>query len=80
MKKHNPETPILIREATGVAPKVWARYSESRFTIEPMVKKVGLTWWLAMGRERSEELAGEFGQPCAIRKTRTRLTIHARTE
>lgn len=27
MKKHNPETPILIREATGVAPKVFARYS-----------------------------------------------------
>ncbi|KPI37707.1 NADH-ubiquinone oxido 10.5 kDa subunit [Cyphellophora attinorum] len=28
MKKHNPETPILIREATGVAPKVWARYAK----------------------------------------------------
>jgi len=26
MKKYNPETPILIREASGVEPKVWARY------------------------------------------------------
>ena len=26
MKHHNPSTPILIREATGVEPKVWARY------------------------------------------------------
>ncbi|EHY57498.1 hypothetical protein ABEF95_012692 [Exophiala dermatitidis] len=26
MKHHNPNTPILIREATGVEPKVWARY------------------------------------------------------
>lgn len=26
MKKHNPSTPILIREAQGIEPKVWARY------------------------------------------------------
>ena len=26
MKKHNPNTPILIREAQGVEPRVWARY------------------------------------------------------
>ncbi|KIV90958.1 hypothetical protein PV10_05556 [Exophiala mesophila] len=26
MKHHNPSTPILIREATGVEPKIWARY------------------------------------------------------
>ncbi|KEF61922.1 NADH dehydrogenase (ubiquinone) 1 alpha subcomplex 2 [Exophiala aquamarina CBS 119918] len=26
MKHHNPNTPILIREATGVDPKIWARY------------------------------------------------------
>ncbi|RMD42922.1 hypothetical protein DV735_g2175, partial [Chaetothyriales sp. CBS 134920] len=30
MKKHNPEIPILIREATGVAPRVWARYQLGR--------------------------------------------------
>ncbi|KAI5922329.1 thioredoxin-like protein [Camillea tinctor] len=26
MKKNNPETPILIREAAGTLPKVYARY------------------------------------------------------
>lgn len=26
MKKHNPHTPIMIREASGVEPKVYARY------------------------------------------------------
>jgi len=26
MKHHNPTTPILIREATGIEPKLWARY------------------------------------------------------
>lgn len=26
MKHHNPSIPILIREATDVEPKVWARY------------------------------------------------------
>jgi NADH dehydrogenase (ubiquinone) 1 alpha subcomplex subunit 2 len=26
MKKHNPHTPILIREAADTQPKVWARY------------------------------------------------------
>jgi NADH dehydrogenase (ubiquinone) 1 alpha subcomplex subunit 2 len=26
MKKHNPHTPIMIREALGVEPKVFARY------------------------------------------------------
>lgn len=26
MKKHNPHTPILIREAAGTLPRVYARY------------------------------------------------------
>ncbi|EAW15590.1 L51/S25/CI-B8 domain-containing protein [Aspergillus fischeri NRRL 181] len=26
MKKHNPQTPILIREAAGTLPRVYARY------------------------------------------------------
>lgn len=26
MKKYNPHTPIMIREALGVEPKVYARY------------------------------------------------------
>ncbi|KAK5991061.1 Complex I [Cladobotryum mycophilum] len=26
MKKHNPNTPILLREAAGTIPKIYARY------------------------------------------------------
>ena len=26
MKKNNPHTPIMLREALGVSPKMWARY------------------------------------------------------
>lgn len=29
MKKYNPHTPIMIREALGVEPKVYARYGTS---------------------------------------------------
>jgi hypothetical protein len=29
MKKHNPHTPILIREASGIEPTLYARYSLS---------------------------------------------------
>jgi hypothetical protein len=29
MKKHNPYTPILIREASGTEPKLYARYGAS---------------------------------------------------
>ncbi|KAF2197477.1 NADH dehydrogenase, alpha subcomplex, subunit 2 [Delitschia confertaspora ATCC 74209] len=39
MKKHNPYTPILIREASGVEPKVYARYE---FGKEKMVPLKGL--------------------------------------
>ncbi|KAJ5203767.1 NADH-ubiquinone oxidoreductase 10.5 kDa subunit [Penicillium cinerascens] len=27
MKKHNPHTPIMMREATGTEPRVFARYA-----------------------------------------------------
>lgn len=29
MKKNNPDTPILIREAQGTLPKIYARYGPS---------------------------------------------------
>lgn len=37
MKKNNPHTPILIREAMGVEPKVWARYEYGREKMEPLM-------------------------------------------
>ncbi|EYE97007.1 L51/S25/CI-B8 domain-containing protein [Aspergillus ruber CBS 135680] len=30
MKKHNPHTPILVREAAGTLPRVYARYDLGR--------------------------------------------------
>jgi hypothetical protein len=30
MKKNNPYTPIMLREAAGTQPKVYARYGEMR--------------------------------------------------
>lgn len=32
MKKHNPHTPIMIREASGTEPTVYARFGASRHT------------------------------------------------
>ena len=31
MKKHNPHTPILIREAAGTLPRVYARYGTFKY-------------------------------------------------
>ncbi|RYP53622.1 hypothetical protein DL769_010491 [Monosporascus sp. CRB-8-3] len=42
MKKNNPHTPILIREAQGVLPKVYARYGSSIY----------------LGKEKSQSLEG----------------------
>ncbi|KAJ0300035.1 hypothetical protein COL516b_008777 [Colletotrichum fioriniae] len=37
MKKNNPQTPILIREAAGTLPKIYARYGLSDKQIEDTV-------------------------------------------
>jgi len=36
MKAKNPQTPILIREALDVEPKVWARYEYGREKMIPL--------------------------------------------
>jgi len=41
MKKNNPYTPILIREALGVEPKIWARYEYGREKMEPLIGQSG---------------------------------------
>ncbi|KAI9831524.1 MAG: hypothetical protein M1826_003414 [Phylliscum demangeonii] len=47
MKKNNPHTPILLREALHVEPRVWARYGLSdkqiEETVTALVKKGGST-------------------------------------
>ncbi|GAB1191429.1 hypothetical protein APSETT444_000602 [Aspergillus pseudonomiae] len=40
MKKHNPHVPILIREASGTLPKVYARYGLSDAQIEEKLTKL----------------------------------------
>ncbi|KKK21834.1 NADH-ubiquinone oxidoreductase subunit [Aspergillus ochraceoroseus] len=37
MKKHNPHTPIMMREAAGTLPRVYARYGLSDKQIEEAV-------------------------------------------
>ncbi|KAJ5100613.1 hypothetical protein N7456_006665 [Penicillium angulare] len=36
MKKHNPHTPILMREAAGTVPRVFARYDLGKETQEAL--------------------------------------------
>ncbi|KAJ5484841.1 NADH-ubiquinone oxidoreductase 10.5 kDa subunit [Penicillium diatomitis] len=36
MKKHNPHTPIMIREAAGTEPRVFARYAFGKETQEAL--------------------------------------------
>ncbi|KAF2155703.1 NADH dehydrogenase, alpha subcomplex, subunit 2 [Myriangium duriaei CBS 260.36] len=36
MKKNNPSTPILIREAQGIEPRVWARYGFGKEKVESL--------------------------------------------
>ncbi|CEL01843.1 thioredoxin-like protein [Aspergillus pseudodeflectus] len=36
MKKHNPHTPILVREASGTLPRVYARYGFGKETEEAL--------------------------------------------
>ena len=53
MKKNNPQTPILIREAQGTLPKVFARYGACELTCD-VVKLIGAEF----GNEKSQSLEG----------------------
>ncbi len=54
MKKHNPHTPILIREATDTSPKIWTRFGGSIL----QQCKVSVDLGTGQGKEISESLAG----------------------
>ena len=41
MKKNNPHIPILIREALGVEPKVWARYEYGKEQVKSLKGELG---------------------------------------
>lgn len=66
MKKNNPHVPIMIREGTGVLPRIYARYGEldlrpywSRYVggSGPVVITDGCT---DLGQEKSRSLEGMF--------------------
>ena len=40
MKKHNPHTPIMIREASGIEPKVYARYEFGKEKMETLKGRI----------------------------------------
>ncbi|KAL8998962.1 MAG: hypothetical protein Q9169_002068 [Polycauliona sp. 2 TL-2023] len=50
MKKNNPHTPIMIREALGVEPKVFARYGMIQAV--PMERISGFLRWLIVAVNR----------------------------
>ncbi|KAJ5166255.1 NADH-ubiquinone oxidoreductase 10.5 kDa subunit [Penicillium canariense] len=65
MKKHNPHTPILMREASGIEPRVFARYgTKTPDTLrEISISKINKTNGLAgliteLGKETQEALSG----------------------
>ncbi|XP_014096533.1 NADH dehydrogenase [ubiquinone] 1 alpha subcomplex subunit 2 isoform X1 [Bactrocera oleae] len=39
LKKNNPELPILIRECSGVQPRLWARYVLGKETSVPLTNQ-----------------------------------------
>ncbi|XP_065356631.1 NADH dehydrogenase [ubiquinone] 1 alpha subcomplex subunit 2 [Calliphora vicina] len=39
LKKDNPELPILVRECSGVQPRLWARYGLGKETSVPLTNQ-----------------------------------------
>lgn len=69
MKKNNPHTPIMLREAAGTQPRVYARYGEylyyapssrTRRDGKILVEVQILMLNAEFGNEKSESLAGRF--------------------
>lgn len=62
MKKHNPETPIMIREALNVEPKVYARYGAHARAWESNTTSAD-TRTTELGREKMVPLKGGAALP-----------------
>lgn len=59
MKKNNPSIPIMLREAQGTLPKVYARYGSSTLAARDAEREPGLlTFTTEFGKEKSEILEG----------------------
>lgn len=63
MKKHNPHLPILMREAEGTLPRVYARYGRTWTRSDTRRKDKMANWFFCLvdlGREKQEVLLGEW--------------------
>ena len=56
MKKNNPHTPIMLREALGTEPRVFARYGKS--ILRESSGDMRLTFGAEYGNEKQESLNG----------------------
>ncbi|KAI9716776.1 MAG: hypothetical protein M1812_005116 [Candelaria pacifica] len=56
MKKNNPHTPIMMREALGTEPKIFTRYGEA--LREQESQKVTNSTFTEFGKEKQEQLIG----------------------
>lgn len=64
MKKHNPETPILMREAAGTLPRVYARYGTTLLNICICMENYTLIHnRTGLGQEKQEALTGTLQSP-----------------
>ncbi|KAF8472607.1 NADH-ubiquinone oxidoreductase 105 kDa subunit [Kalaharituber pfeilii] len=61
MKKHNPYTPIMIREAFGIEPKVFARYELGKEVSEPLS---------GLSEREIEEKVSALAKPSSLLKPR----------
>ena len=58
MKKNNPQTPIMIREAAGTIPKIYARYGMMALHAMKSPGQHLLTSETDFGNEKSQSLEG----------------------
>ncbi|KAK1590668.1 thioredoxin-like protein [Colletotrichum navitas] len=61
MKKNNPQTPILLREAAGTLPKVYARYGQDALPHPPRRRNPRATEWMRKKMLTEISLQTEFG-------------------
>lgn len=68
MKKNNPQTPILLREAAGTLPKIYARYGQDGTPHPPRddrhIRRHAdeVLHGTEFGVEKSQSLEGEHGR------------------
>lgn len=70
LKKANPDFPILIRECSGVQPKLWARYGKWGLLAGKHCRVCSEWWWGGVGSYSK----GRWGEGAAVCEARWGLT------